>query len=159
MPPAPGEPEKRELYQQVGRAIVELSNAENLLAVIFCVLSLPVSLETAKEMFASQGGFEKKLRFVNFMVLRANRSKEVETWKEIYKELNTHRGVRNLIAHQRMIVSYSGETPSVDVSLTPLFYKDEGKVLRTSEIKATADELASIKGKLLDFVMGLDKPS
>ena len=74
MPPPPGETEKAELYQQAGRAVVELSNAENMLAVIFCILSVPVPFEDAKVMFSSQGGFEKRLRLVNFMVVRANRA-------------------------------------------------------------------------------------
>lgn len=68
MPPPPGEMKKAELYEQVGRAVVELSNAENLLAVIFCILSVPVPLADAKAMFSSQGGFEKKLNRVPLSV-------------------------------------------------------------------------------------------
>src|SRR3954447_24059653 len=74
MPPPPGEMEKAELYQQAGRAIVELSNAENYLALIFCFLSVPVTVDDAKAMFSSQGSFERKLKLVNFMVARANKT-------------------------------------------------------------------------------------
>jgi hypothetical protein len=158
MPPPPGEREKADLYQQAGRAVVELSNAENLLAVIFCILSVPVPFEDAKTMFSSQGGFERKLNLVNFMVLHANRADEIETWAKIYKELNTHRGVRNLVAHQRMIMEMSTAAPFVDVSLTPLFYTSREKRVTTVEIKATADELESINKRLWGFVNNLSKP-
>jgi len=148
MPPPPGEREKAELYQEAGRAVVELSNAENMLAVIFCVLSDPVPVEYSKEMFSSQGGFERKLNIVNFMVVRANRVEEIEVWKKIYKELNTHRGVRNLIAHQRLFMEMSADAPFVQVSLNPLFHK-KGKRIGAAEIKATADELNKIKHSAL----------
>jgi hypothetical protein len=158
MPPPPGEMEKAELYREAGRSVVELSNAENLLAVVFCILSVPVPLEDAKVMFSSQGGFEKRLKLVNFMVVRANRASEIEIWEKIFKELNTHRGVRNLIAHQRVIMEMSAESPVVDVSLAPLFYTGKGKRVSTAEIKATADELESINKRLWKFVHGLSKP-
>jgi hypothetical protein len=76
IPPRPGELEKKALHEQAGRAIVELSNAENLLAVIFCVLSMPVDMNLSQEMFASQGAFEKKLKLVDFIVKRANYPKK-----------------------------------------------------------------------------------
>jgi hypothetical protein len=158
MPPPPGETEKAELYQQAGRAVVELSNAENMLAVIFCILSVPVSVDDAKEMFSSQGGFEKRLKLVNFMVARSNHAEEMEVWSKIYTELNTHRGVRNLIAHQRVMMEMSADSPVVSVSLSPLFYKGKGKRVTTAEIKATADELESINKRLWQFVGSLGKP-
>ena len=49
--------------------IVGLSNVENALAVIFCILSLPVDLEIAKSLFADQGTLERKLKLINFSVL------------------------------------------------------------------------------------------
>jgi hypothetical protein len=137
---------------------VELSNAENLLAVIFCILSVPVSVEDAKTMFSSQGGFEKRLKLVNFMVAHANRASEIEVWGKIYKELNTHRGVRNLVAHQRVMLEMSADAPFVEVSLNPLFYNSKGKRVTTAAIKATADELNSINAQLWKFVNGLGKP-
>ncbi len=158
MPPPPGETEKAELYRQAGRAVVELSNSENMLAVIFCILSVPVPVEDAKEMFSSQGGFEKRLKLVNFMVARANHASEMEVWGKIYKELNTHRGVRNLVAHQRVSMEMSADSPFVDVWLAPLFYKGKGKRVTTAEIKATADELENINKRLWKFVGSLGKP-
>lgn len=135
-----------------------MSNAEDLLALIFCVLSLPVTIELSKEMFASQGPFEKKLKLVNFVVERADYSQERALWADIYEELNNHRGVRNLVAHQRMMVNYSPDAPDVEVSLTPLWYKSGGKGLRTEEIRSTADELEKINKRLWEFIKLLDKP-
>jgi hypothetical protein len=158
MPPDPEEREKRELHEQVGRAIVELSNAEDLLAVIFCVLSIPVLVDRSKKTFASQGSFEKKLDLVDFLVRMANHPKEKELWFELHAELNNHRGVRNLVAHQRRFTQRSPDSPEVEVSLTPLFYKKESKGLRTSEIKATADELEKINRRLWSFIKLLTEP-
>jgi hypothetical protein len=158
MPDPPGTREKQELHEQAGRAIVELSEAENLLAVIFCILSLPVDLEFSKEVFAAQGMFEKKLKLVNFMVLHSNKPQEKKTWGEIFDELNNHRGVRNLIAHQRIFMQRKSDTPEIEVSLTPLFYKNGGKALRTNEIRSTADKLEKINVELWNFIKELDSP-
>lgn len=86
VPPPPGDEEKREVYEQAGRAVIELSNAENLLAVIFCIVSGPVPVEAAKEMFASQGSFDRKSKLVDFMMQHADKPKEITLWKEVYKD-------------------------------------------------------------------------
>ncbi|MGJ5178798.1 hypothetical protein ACQR16_27770 [Bradyrhizobium oligotrophicum] len=157
MPPPPGETEKKEVYEQAGRSIIELSNAENLLAVIFCILAVPVSIEEAKKMFASQGSLDRKAQLVNFMILHANKPEEVALWSEIYKEFNTHKGMRNLIAHQRMMVTLSTETPLADVLLMPLFHSSKGKPLRVFDIKSTADELEKVNAKLWKLVKSLGR--
>jgi hypothetical protein len=56
-----------------------------------------------------------------------------------------------------MLVNRGTETPEIDVSLTPLFYKNGGKSLRTTEIRATADELEKISGKLWALIKNLDR--
>jgi hypothetical protein len=61
----PGTREKEELYRQVGRAIVRLSDTENLLAMLFAICSLG-SADDAAEFFHQQFGFEKKLALVHF---------------------------------------------------------------------------------------------
>lgn len=123
--------------------MIELSNAENLLVVIFCIVSGPVPIKAAKEMFASQGSFDRKSKLVDFMIQHADKPKEIALWKEV-KELNTHRGVRNFVAHQRMIVSYNPDTPEADVALRPLFHSRKGKPLRAADIKSTVDELKEV---------------
>jgi hypothetical protein len=153
----PGTPEKKAIHEQVGRAIVELSNAENYLALIFVVLSMPVDMKEAKELFASQGQFERKLKLVNFMVL--HQQHELAKWEHLYAQLNNHRGVRNLIAHQRLFVEYQSNSPLVDVALVPLLYKEKGKSLSTKEIKGTADKLEKIVAELWSFIATLDKRS
>lgn len=158
MPPPPGEREKVELYQQAGRAVVELSNAENYLALIFCFLSVPVPIDDAKAIFSSQVSFERKTKLVNFMVARANKEKDIEVWTKIYKELNTHRGVRNLIAHQRLFIEMSADAPFVEASLYPLFHNSRGKRVKTADIKSTADELSSINSRLYKFLVRLSVP-
>jgi hypothetical protein len=102
--------------------------------------------------------FREKLKLVNFIVLRAGYPTETASWSEIYKELNNHRGVRNLIPHQRRLMSQNPDAPEIEVSLEPLFYKSGGKGLRTDEIRATADELEKVNGRLSIFIRGLNNP-
>ncbi|MBR0789561.1 hypothetical protein JQ631_10815 [Bradyrhizobium manausense] len=156
--PRPGDDEKKELYSEAGRAIIELSNAENLLAAIFCIVSNPVPYETAKEMFASQFSFERKLKLVDFMVTRANHPEEIAAWQAIYKDLKAHKAVRNLIARQGLRIETTGATPVVDVLLMPLFYQSRGKPLKVSNVKDTADKLGEINVRLWEFVKGLGSP-
>ena len=83
-----------------------------------------------KQCFPRKAEFEKRLKLVNFMVAHANRAGEIEVWGKIYNEPNTHRGVRNLVAHQRVMMEMSADAPFVEVSLNPLFYKGKGKRVR-----------------------------
>ena len=55
----PGTREKEELYRQVGRAIVRLSDTENLLAMLFAICSLG-SADDAAEFFSSAIWFREK---------------------------------------------------------------------------------------------------
>ena len=92
------------------------------------------------------------------MVVRANKARDIDAWTKIYKELNTHRGVRNLIAHQRLFMEMSTDAPFVEVSLNPLFHNSRGKRVKAADMKATADELSSINSRLYEFVVQLSEP-
>jgi hypothetical protein len=153
----PAAPEKARFYEEVGRAIVQLSNAENSLVVIFCILSLPAPLERAKEIFAGEVTLERKLKLLDFLVQISGKPQEQKEWASIFKDLNNHRTVRNLIAHQRMLVEHSAEAAVFEVSLAPLFYKSNGRTLSIADVKKVADGLEEINSRLWGFVRGLNR--
>lgn len=156
MPDPPGTHETRELLHEVGRAIVHLSNIEELLAMVFAVLSVPVATEVATELFHDQGAFDKKLKLTNYMVLHRGRSHELTSWAAVYSRLQNHRGVRNLIAHQGLFQNPPDAHGQVSVALRPAWFKKKGgKHLKASEIKSTADELDKIRLEIWDLVKSL----
>jgi hypothetical protein len=55
-------------------------------------------------------------------------------------------------------MNYNPDSPKVEVSLAPLFYKRGGKGLRTDEIRSTADELEKINDRLWSFIKTLNEP-
>jgi hypothetical protein len=161
MPDPPGTHEKRKLYEQVGRAIVHLSDIDDLLALAFSILSTSVDIKVTADLYYGQNSLDKKLKLVNHMILHWNKPIEMKVWGRILSKINTHRGVRNLIAHQGLSVTSSSDSPNVDVSLRPPWLKtsSRGKNLGMSEIKKTADALEKIQEELWDFVKKLDRPA
>lgn len=151
MPEAPGAREKRELYEQVGRAIVKLSDIEMLLAMVFVIIT-PRKPEDAAAIFYEQQSLERRLSLVDFMAKGELTDKEMVTWQGINSEIRTHKGLRNLIAHQRMFVGQPNHVGEVQVSLVPPWLKKGGKELNISEIRRTADALNKIHGDLWKFI-------
>jgi len=159
MPDPPGTHETKELLHEVGRAIVHLSVIENMMSMVFAVLSVPVQTDIATELFHDQGGFEKKLKLTNFMILHGGRPREIARWRPIFSQLQTHRGVRNIIAHQGMFRAPPNERGQLDVSLRPPWFKKntKGKYLKASEIRATGDALDKIRSDIWELVKRLSE--
>jgi hypothetical protein len=134
------------LYSQAGRAIINLSNVEKLMAVMFAVLSLPVEVEEANKVFYEQRTFERRLTLLNYAVLKWNVPGEIKAWRAIYQKLKTHKGIRNLIAHQGLFRHPPDESGVRAVSLQPPWYneKSKGRSVEAKEIGATADALKEI---------------
>jgi hypothetical protein len=157
----PGALEKREVFEQVGRAIVHLSDIENLLASIFHSLVLPKAPSPSMELFYDQGGFEKKMKLVDYIFHLEGSKEELERWKKIAAELEEHRPVRNLIAHYGMYVDSWNRDGNIDVSLHPPWLKGrpdkERKYLRVAEIGATASALDKIRADLVKLDYEIDE--
>jgi hypothetical protein len=152
----PGTREKDELYRQVGRAIVRLSDTENLLAMLLTICSLG-GKDDAAEFFHQQFGFEKKLALVHF-AMKGNAPKEgLASWNKIYSLLSTHKGVRNLIAHQGMLVAAPNERGQVIVLLKPPWLKKnaKGRELDVKSIRSTADAISNAHNELWNLIRTL----
>src|SRR5450759_4686582 len=98
-PIRPGNVEKHELYAEVGRAIVLLSDIERWLVAIAFHVALPTSSMKEPDMFYAIYGFEKRLQFADVIVELEATDDEKKRWREITSELKTHKGIRNLVAH------------------------------------------------------------
>jgi hypothetical protein len=150
-------PNEDDLYKEVGRAIIKLSDIENLMTMMFVILSTPVFPDGASELFHEQNSFERKMKLLNFLVLKENRPKEVAAWAAIYQKLHTHKGVRNLIAHQGMFRYPPDDAGRRQVSLRPPWLKKggRGKELDAKTIKATADALTGVSRDLWALISTL----
>jgi hypothetical protein len=118
-----GNLERREVFEEVGRAIVHLSDIENLLASLFHVLVRPKAPSPSMELFYDQGTFDKKMKLVDFIFHLRGSKKELERWKKISAQLDAHRSARNLIAHYGMYVDSPDRDGRVDVVLHPPWLK------------------------------------
>ena len=152
----PGTREKNELYREVGRAIVKLSDTENMLALLFAIVSSG-DKDDAAGFFHQQSGFERKLGLVHF-TMKGNAPREgLVNWNKIYAVLGTHKGVRNLVAHQGMHVSAPDEHGDVIVLLRPPWLKKttKGRELDVKSIRSTADALSKAHDDLWHLIQTL----
>jgi hypothetical protein len=73
-----GNLEKRQLFEEVGRAIVHLSDIENRISEIYHSLLPHIATPVSMDIFYSQGGFEKKLNLASLIVQLQGTPKEFE---------------------------------------------------------------------------------
>lgn len=135
-------PFEEDMYKEAGRAVIALSGVENLL-VTYCILLSPGANFEAADMFYEQGSFERRLRFTDFVILRWSREKVTKGWKPILGAVQTHRGIRNLVAHQGMALGEPDDRGVRPVYLEPPTFKKNGKGRRLTidEIRRTANAL------------------
>jgi hypothetical protein len=149
-----GDLERRELFEEVGRAIVSLSDIENWLVNIAYIVSLTETpgMEVPN-MFYAILGFEKRLQFADLIVELEATDDAKARWKKITSALHEHRGIRNLVAHYGMGTGLrTDEHGRTDVFLQPPEFKDHSlrpaKVLRVKEVRASASALGKISTEL-----------
>lgn len=147
----PSERAKKELYEQVGRAVVGLSNVEMLLAMLFAIIT-PRQTEDVAALFYDQSGLDKRIRLIDFMAKGELEDDEMVVWSRIRKEILDHKGMRNLIAHQRLFIGQASVSGEVRVTLQPPWAKKGGKELDVTAIKRTADATEAIRTELWDFI-------
>jgi hypothetical protein len=157
----PSDTARDELFREAGRAIVALSNIENYLALIFAVLSVPVSSKVALDLFYEARTFERRINLVDFIVRKENKQNEVTSWEAIFKRLKTHKGVRNLIAHQGLFRGESDALGNKAAFLRSPWYKasKRSKHLGIKDVMVTADALERIADDVWQLFMKMGKPS
>jgi hypothetical protein len=115
------ETRSHEMFTEVGRTIVLLSSIENELANIYYSL-LGHRIHSTREAMApfyAQPWFEGKVLLVDLLMRLEAPQTGLRQWNNVVKELKQHRGLRNLVAHQRLYVGFSDKEGRVEVSLDP----------------------------------------
>lgn len=147
-----GDLEKRELFEEIGRAIVHLSDIESWLIAIAYHVSSPLAGMKVPEMFYAIVGFEKRLQFADVVVEIEARKDEKARWRAIVSELKHHRQIRNFIAHNAMGTSLIPDKEGrYDVFLHSPELKNifgQRRFVRIKEIRATASALSKISKDL-----------
>jgi hypothetical protein len=150
--------DKDELFKQVGRAIVTLSNIENLTAMAFATVSQGMTLEEACALFDSYQSFDQKFRLVGYAIRQNDWGNEFTAWEALSKRLQGQKFVRNLAAHQRMQFKQAEKNGRQKVVLTKHWYKKKvhsSKDLEIVDVKAAADTLETIHEEMWDFIKSL----
>jgi hypothetical protein len=152
---------KQEIFTEIGRAVVHLSNVENSLADIFYLLlghRVP-RWQRAIELFYTQS-VDNKIALVDLLMHLEGPKEELDAWKKIADQLRAHRVVRNLIAHQGMSVNFFHAEGRIDVALDPAplrtkfdpktkhIVPSKGRRVELAEIRATASALERIRSEL-----------
>jgi hypothetical protein len=165
------ESKSHEMFTEVGRTIVQLSNIENELASLYHSLTSGhyLSTPTAMAVFYAQSWFDAKVLLVDLLMRIEGPKEFFKRWERIVKELKQHRPVRNLVAHQRLYVSYPDKEGRVNVSLDPaelnLRYDPQkkeivpakGRPLSLKEVRSTASALDRIRRDLSRLWFDLDE--
>ena len=146
-----------ELYKQVGRVVVTLSNIENLMAMVFVIVSHNLTTEEASAIFDSYQSFDQKFKLVGYAIQQNDLGNEHEEWEKLSKRLQGQKLVRNLVAHQRMQFKQTDGGKHKPV-LTAHWFKKTGRRkrdLETLNVKAAGDELEAIHADMWEFIRGL----
>jgi hypothetical protein len=152
---------KQEMFTEIGRIVVHLSNVENSLADLFYLLlghRVP-DWQRAIELFYAQS-VDNKIALIDLLMHLEGPEEELTVWKKIADELRSHRAVRNLVAHQGMSVNFFHAEGRVAVALDPAplrtkfdpktkhIVPSKGRRVELAEIRSTASALERIRSEL-----------
>ncbi|MDP3078651.1 hypothetical protein [Bradyrhizobium sp.] len=152
--------QQEQIFREAGRTVISFSNIESDLTFLFGVLVGADLYTKAVATFEEvKNNFALKLKLIDLMVEKECTEAEKTVWRPISGTISTHKGIRNLIAHQRMsfqIPSDSDQPAASLVVLEPaLFSGRKGRKLEGHEIKATADALEPIADRVYEFARDL----
>jgi hypothetical protein len=105
-----------ELYWQVGRALVSLSELEQYLAEVFIYLNGAIPEEHSAKLFYGAEGFADKVRLIDIAVLKECSEGARTGWAHISRQITRHRFLRNIAAHSS-VRFIQEETPDRRISL------------------------------------------
>jgi len=153
---------KREIFEEVGRAIIYLSNVENWIANLAYQATFDfTSGMQVPQMFFAVYGFGRRLQFADLMMEMHAADADKARWKEIALKLKEHKGIRNLVAHHMLNNSLFPKADGEhDIFLQPPELSGDPskkiKTIRIAEIRATASALEKISGDLEDLWWEID---
>ena len=152
--------DKNELFKQVGRAIVTLSNIENLMAMAFISVTQGMKAAEAAELFYSYQTLDQKFKLVGYAIQQNDLGDEYDAWQTLSRRLQGQRFVRNLVAHQGMTFKQTAGGGRRKIVLSAPWFrkKKSGKELEIPDVKAAADELEAIHAAMWEFIHHLTPP-
>jgi hypothetical protein len=148
---------KEGLYKEVGRAIVALSNIENLMAMAFISVTQGMTREEAAELFYSYRDFDQKFKLVSYAIRQNDFGDEFAAWERLSEKLQQHKFVRNLAAHQGMQFKEDNTSGDRKVILKAPWFKKRSKAkeLEILDVKKSADGLEAIQMEMWEFIKNL----
>jgi hypothetical protein len=103
LPPDPAKLQEDKIYFETGRSVIALSNIESDLRFLFGVLVAPSPYEVATTVFDEVANIGTRLKLVNVLVDKVCNDEEKKEWAVISSTISMHKGIRNLVAHQRRV--------------------------------------------------------
>jgi hypothetical protein len=148
---------EHELYEEAGRAVITLSEIEGRLGECCVYLSGKAKKEAA-QFFDDLGTLEKRIRFTKYVVSCTGDLAVIKDWVELLTEIQSHKGIRNLVAHQSLIWGLDIENGLPPAYLAPRPTRrgsSRVKMLGIREIRATADALKRIAERIAKMLAQL----
>lgn len=145
---------KDEIYREVGRTIVMLSNIEQLMAMVFMIVSNKMTSKEAAEHFYNLNSFDQRFKLVEYAIAHNDWGGELELWQKFSGRIAKNKKLRNSIAHWRLFVQETTDG-KVDLSLMPQHMSPKKGKLNLNDLKRTADDLEKLHHELWMFIKTL----
>lgn len=143
---------RNELFKQVGRVIVTLSEIENLMATAFLCVSQHMTLVESTDLFYSFRGFDQRLRLVGYAIAQNDWGGELEAWNALSKRIEDQRIVRNLAAHNGLSFKEDKKAGKRIATLSSVSFKKKKSEIDLVDLKKAADALEAIEADMHVFV-------
>jgi hypothetical protein len=152
--------DRSEMYLQVGRAIVALSEVEEILAEIFVFLSAPMPEARSAKMFYSVQNIAHKIELVDWAMMHSPSAKDKERWRKLSSRVVKQKMVRNTAAHASVQFQREKESKKWRISIGTQARDPRAKRdLAIADVKAAADDLHDIWIEMRRFLMRLVQAS
>lgn len=143
---------RNELFKQVGRVIVTLSEIENLMATAFLCVSQRMTFEESTELFYSFRGFDQRFKLVGYAIAQNDWGGELAAWNALSKRVEGQRVVRNLAAHNGLSFKEDKKGGKRIATLTSSSFNKKKSEIDLIDLKKSADSLESIEADMHLFV-------
>jgi hypothetical protein len=143
---------RNELFKQVGRIIVTLSEIENLMATAFFCVSQGMTIEESKKLFYSYRGFDQRFKLVGYAIAQNDWGGEIEAWNALAKKVESQRFVRNFAAHNQVSFKEDKKKGKRIASLATSEFKKDRTEIDVIDLKKAADTLEKIEAEIHLFV-------
>jgi len=145
---------KAEVYREVGRTIIMLSNIEQLMVMVFMIVSNKITSKEAAEHFYSLNSFEQRFKLVEYAIAHNDWGGELELWKKFSGRIAKNKRLRNSMAHWRLFVQETADG-KIDLFLMPQHMSAKKGKLDFHDLKRTADDLEKLHSELWAFIKTL----